>query len=126
MTSQPIDLDLVNLALADSLRRPERISMEQIIDVVCRYYDVTAEAIASSSRKASITLPRQVAMYLARTETDASLPQIGAQMGPRDHTTVLHGYEKIALMVDTDQQLRRDILEIKAMLYEGIAATATR
>ncbi len=121
LTDRPIDLELVNLALADTLRRPERISVEQIIDIVCRYYNLTWEAITSSSRKSTIAHPRQVAMYLARTETDASLPQIGAQMGPRDHTTVLHGSEKIKALVDTDPQLRRDLLEIKAMLYERAA-----
>lgn len=121
LTGRPIDLDLVNLALADTLRRPERISVEQIIDIVCRYYNVTPEAMISSSRKSGIAHPRQIAMYLARTETEASLPQIGAQLGPRDHTTVLHGYEKIAGLVDTDPQLRRDLLEIKAMLYERAA-----
>lgn len=121
LTSRPIDLELVNMALADTMRRPERISVEQIIDIVCRYYNVTADALISSSRKSTIAYPRQVAMYLARTETDASLPQIGAQMGPRDHTTVLHGSEKIKTLVDTDPQLRRDLLEIKAMLYERAA-----
>ena len=121
LTDRPIDLELVNMALADSLRRPERISVEQIIDIVCRYYNVTWDAITSSSRKSTIAHPRQVAMYLARTETDASLPQIGAQMGPRDHTTILHGSEKIRGLVDTDPQLRRDLLEIKAMLYERAA-----
>lgn len=121
LTGRPIDLELVNLALADSLRRPERISVEQIIDIVCRYYNVTLDAIISSSRKSTIAHPRQVAMYLARTETDASLPQIGSQMGPRDHTTILHGSEKIRALVDTDPQLRRDLLEIKAMLYERAA-----
>ncbi|MCL4805523.1 MAG: chromosomal replication initiator protein DnaA [Anaerolineae bacterium] len=121
LTSRPIDLELVNMALADTMRRPERISVEQIIDIVCRYYNVTVDALISSSRKSTIAYPRQVAMYLARTETDASLPQIGAQMGPRDHTTVLHGSEKIKTLVDTDPQLRRDLLEIKAMLYERAA-----
>lgn len=121
LTGRLIDLDLVNMALADSLRRPERISVEQIIDTVGRYYNVSGDVLISSSRKSTIAHPRQVIMYLARTETDASLPQIGAQLGPRDHTTVLHGYEKIAGLVDTDPQLRRDLLEIKAMLYERAA-----
>ena len=121
LTDRLIDLELVNLALADTLRRPERISVEQIIDIVCRYYNVTADVMISSSRKSTIAHPRQVAMYLSRTETDASLPQIGAQMGPRDHTTVLHGAEKIKSLVDIDPQLRRDLLEIKAMLYERAA-----
>jgi chromosomal replication initiator protein len=118
LTGRRIDLDLVNRALADSLRRIESISVERVIEVVCRYYNVTSEALISSNRKSDITRARHVGMYLARTETDASLPQIGAQFGPRDHTTVLHGIEKITALVETDPQLRRDILEIKAMLYD--------
>jgi len=126
LTGQRIDLDLANAALADNLRRAERVSVDQVIDIVCRYYDVSGEAIVSASRKSAIAYPRQVAMYLARTETDASLPQIGAMMGPRDHTTILHGYEKIAGLVDTDPQLRRDLLEIKAMLYDERSAVVAR
>jgi chromosomal replication initiator protein len=118
LTHEPIDQNLVDRALADILRRAERISVDQVIDVVCRYYNVTHDAIIGSSRKSAIAYPRQIAMYLARTETEASLPQIGAQLGPRDHTTILHGFEKIAALVETDPQLRRDILEMKAMLYQ--------
>ena len=118
LTGGPIDQALVNRALADTLRRAERISVEQVLDLVCRYYSVTDEALSSSSRKSTIAYPRQVAMYLARTETEASLQQIGAMLGNRDHTTILHGYEKIAGLVEIDPQLRRDVLEIKAMLYE--------
>ncbi|WP_374689369.1 chromosomal replication initiator protein DnaA, partial [Promineifilum sp.] len=118
LTGDAIDQNLVNRALADTMRRAERVTVEQVLDIICRYYNVTAEALDSSSRKSAIAYPRQVAMYLSRTETEASLPQIGARLGNRDHTTVLHGYEKIAALVETDPQLRRDILEIKAMLYE--------
>jgi len=118
LTGGSIDQALVNRALADTLRRAERISIDQVIDIVCRYYSVTAEALSSSSRKSTIAYPRQVAMYIARTETEASLPQIGAALGNRDHTTILHGCEKITGLVEIDPQLRRDVLEIKAMLYE--------
>ena len=60
-----------------------------------------------------------MAMYLARTETDSSLPNIGAALGNRDHTTVLYGYEKISSLLETDASARRDMLEIKAALYEA-------
>ncbi len=118
LTGDPIDQTLVNRALADTLRRAERVTVNQVIDVIGRYYNVTYEALSSSSRKSTIAYPRQVAMYLARTETEASLPQIGVLLGNRDHTTILHGYEKIAGLIDIDPQLRRDVMEIKAMLYE--------
>ena len=122
LTGAPIDQTLVNRALADTLRRAERVTVDQIIDVIGRYYNVTYEALSSSSRKSTIAYPRQVAMYLARTETEASLPQIGVLLGNRDHTTILHGYEKIAGLIDIDPQLRRDVMEIKAMLYEPATA----
>ena len=121
LTGDPIDQTLVNRALADTLRRAERVTVDQIIDVIGRYYNVTYEALSSSSRKSTIAYPRQVAMYLARTETEASLPQIGVLFN-RDHTTILHGYEKIAGLIDIDPQLRRDVMEIKAMLYEPATA----
>ncbi len=118
LTGGAIDQTLVNRALADTLRRAERITVDQVIDFVCRYYNVSYETLSSSSRKSTIAYPRQVAMYLARTETEVSLLQIGVLLGNRDHTTILHGYEKIAGLIDVDPQLRRDVLEIKAMLYE--------
>lgn len=119
LTGDPVDQELVMTALADTLRRTERVGVPEVIDVVCRYYGVQPDAITGSSRKSAISQPRQVAMFLARTETDASLPQIGNHLGNRDHSTVLHGHDKIASLVETDAQMRRDIMEIKAMLYNN-------
>jgi chromosomal replication initiator protein len=64
-----------------------------------------------------IVAARQMAMYLAREETNASLPQIGRALGGRDHTTVLHGYQKIRAQVEEDDRLRREMLAIKELLY---------
>lgn len=112
-----VDSELVNMALADLVRRPEKVTMGQVIDAVCAYYNVSADALTSTNRSRTIAFPRQMAMYLARTETDSSLPQIGASLGDRDHTTILYGYEKIASLMETDTTARRDMLEIKAALY---------
>ena len=114
-----VDTALVNMALADLVRRPEKVTIDQVIQVVCLYYNVTTDALSSTSRSRSIAFPRQMAMYLARTETDASLPHIGTQLGNRDHTTVLYGYEKISALLEKDAATRRDMLEIKASLYES-------
>jgi chromosomal replication initiator protein len=119
-----IDDDLVNMALADIIRRPDKVTISQVIQAVCSYYNVSVEALASTSRSRAIAFPRQMVMYLARTETDASLPQIGAQLGNRDHTTVLYGYEKISSLLDTNTITRRDMLEIKANLYESMPISA--
>ncbi len=119
LTGQPVDTELVNMALSDLVRRPEKVTIDQVVDAVCRYYKVSQDAMSSSSRSRTIAYPRQIAMYLARTETDASLPQIGARLGNRDHTTILYGYEKIAKQVERDDGIRRDTLEIKAVLYDS-------
>lgn len=114
-----VDAALVNMALADLVRKPEKLTISAVFRAVCHYYNVSLEALESDSRSRTVAYPRQMAMYLARTETDSSLPQIGEQLGKRDHTTILYGFEKIASMIETDQSIRRDMLEIKSLLYEA-------
>lgn len=122
LVKQPIDLDLVKVALADQMRAPVKVTVNQVIDEVIAYYRLSHERLCSPSRSRSVAFPRQVAMYLARTETDASFPQIGSQLGNRDHTTILHGYEKISGLMETDEKVRRDVLQIKASLYQSALA----
>ncbi|MCA9948787.1 MAG: chromosomal replication initiator protein DnaA [Anaerolineales bacterium] len=119
LTNQPVDMDMLNMALSDLISRPDKVTLDQVIEAVCSYYQVNTEALFSSSRSRTIAYPRQIVMYLARTETDASLPQIGTKLGNRDHSTILYGYEKIAKKVETDADIRRDTLQIKAALYEA-------
>lgn len=118
LTGQTVDMDIVNMALSDLVDQREKVTVDQVVSAVCHHYKVSEEALSSSSRSRTISYPRQVAMYLARTETDASLPQIGARLGNRDHTTILYGYEKISKEIERDADVRRDTLEIKAFLYE--------
>lgn len=117
-----IDMDLVNMALADLIRRPEKLTVDAVFHAVCSYYGVSMEDLVGASRKRTVAYPRQMAMYLARTETDASLPQIGEKLGNRDHTTVLYGFEKITTRIETDPTIRRDSMEIKSVLYDDTPA----
>jgi chromosomal replication initiator protein len=119
LMNSPVTADLVGLALADLLRQPNRLTVTQVITAVCRHYNTSHDELVSSSRSRIVSHPRQVAMYLARTETDASLPEIGSKLGDRDHTTVLYGYEKIASQITSDMELRREIMSIKANLHEA-------
>jgi len=64
--------------------------------------------------------PRQVAMYLIRQETDASLPEIGGLLGGRDHTTVIHGVERIKERLENEEQLRRDVMSVREQLYLNV------
>ncbi len=119
LTGAPISTDMVNLALADYIRVPEKVTVKQVIDAVSKFYSITEDKMAGRGRSKAVAYPRQIAMYLCRSETDASFPQIGAALGNRDHTTVMHGCEKISGRMDADSNLRRDILEIKAALYDS-------
>lgn len=112
-----VNMDLVNMALADLMHRPDKLTVEHVFEAVCKYYNVSNDDLVGASRKKTIAYPRQMAMYLARTETNASLPQIGEKLGNRDHTTVLYGYEKIATLIDADSTIRRDCMEIKSSMY---------
>jgi chromosomal replication initiator protein len=121
LSGNKVDLGLVNMALADLIRRPDKPTVEQVFTAVCHYYNVSPDELSGASRKRTVAYPRQMAMYLARTETDASLPLIGERLGNRDHTTVLYGFEKIAIQIDTDPSVRRDFMEIKAAMYNNTA-----
>lgn len=118
---EKVDEGLVKKALADILHPAEKATLAQVLQAVADYYRVSIEALSGESRNKMIAFPRQIAMFLARTETDASFPQIGGVLGDRDHTTVLYGYEKIAGIADTDPTVRHDLLKIKSILYEGRA-----
>jgi chromosomal replication initiator protein len=119
LTGMPIDNQTSQLALAELIRQPEKLTMDQVLATVAGYYRVNVQALRSNSRSRMVAFPRQMAMFLARTETGLSFPQIGEGLGNRDHTTVLYGYEKIGGLLETDPAVRRDMMEIKALLYEA-------
>jgi chromosomal replication initiator protein len=101
--------------------RPERsrLTERQIVEAVANHFGVEVSAFEGKSRCRAISRPRQVAMYLLREETGASLPQIGAMLGDRDHTTILHGCERIAEMLEEDADLRREVVRLRQRLYNG-------
>ena len=87
-------------------------TVEQILDSVCRYYEVSPETLRGKQRDRDIVWPRQVAMYLMREETSASLLQIGTALGGRDHTTIMHGWEKVSSEINKSAQVRQEIASV--------------
>jgi len=110
-------VELANTVLQDILRH-KPVTVDQVLQVVAEFYNVDINDLTGRSRNKEVVLPRQVAMYLLREETDASLPQIGDILGGRDHTTVMYAHEKIAEQIETDDNRRREVLAIKERLYE--------
>ena len=93
-------------------RIPSNLTPTEVLEGVCRYYNVDIERIRGKQRDREIVWPRQIAMYLMRQETSASLLQIGMELGGRDHTTVMHGWEKIQGQVANNDNVRREIAAV--------------
>jgi chromosomal replication initiator protein len=87
-------------------------TVDQILDSVCRYYEISPETLRGKQRDRDIVWPRQVAMYLMREETSASLLQIGTALGGRDHTTIMHGWEKVSSEINKSAQVRQEIAAV--------------
>jgi chromosomal replication initiator protein len=105
---------LAEIAAGASRRTP---TAELIINTVAEYFGVSPESLQGKTREKKIAFARQVAMYLLREELDSSWTNIGRELGGRDHSTILHGYDKIAGEIEASSALRRDVLEIKEILY---------
>jgi chromosomal replication initiator protein len=97
---------------------PRRVRIEDIQRVVARHYNVSRQELVSNRRTRVIVKPRQIAMYLAKTLTPRSFPEIGRRFGGRDHTTVLHAVRKIEELISGDTKLSHEIELLKRLINE--------
>ena len=93
--------------------KPKEITPQLIIDVVCEHFGITLDQIKSKSRSNDIAKPRQIAMYLSKNMTDASLDSIGSLLGGRDHSTIIHGINKITDEYESNENIHNSIDTIK-------------
>ncbi|MBM4422967.1 MAG: chromosomal replication initiator protein DnaA [Chloroflexi bacterium] len=121
---QPLTPETAAQAISDLLPRRHTLSPTHIIDTVASFYAVKVDDLVGRNRSKEITVPRQMAMYIVREETDASLPEIGQLLGGRDHTTIMHGCDKIDNLIETDDSFRRQFLSIRERLYSDVALPA--
>jgi chromosomal replication initiator protein len=89
-----------------------------ILDLAATYFGVSVNELTGRNRSAKIALQRQIVMHIIREETGASLPQIGAILGGRDHTTIIHGCDRVAGDIERDGEIARQVAELRARLYE--------
>ncbi|MFC1739545.1 helix-turn-helix domain-containing protein, partial [Planctomycetota bacterium] len=105
-TGEQITLESARAALDDQIKLISRaISITDIIEVVTSHFNVRLKEIQSKRRSQSITIPRQICMYLARRLTRHSLEEIGGHLGGRDHTTVMHACDKIKNQEHNDTEM---------------------
>jgi len=120
--SSLINSDIDASLAADALKniipssKPKVITIHAIQEQVGERYNVRLEEFSAKKRTKAIAFPRQIAMFLSRELTDFSLPKIGEEFGGRDHTTVIHAHEKISKLLSEDEELQREIDEIKERL----------
>jgi chromosomal replication initiator protein len=119
-TGPQLTVETAEAAIRDLIRthEPKRVKIEDIQKLVASHYSVSRADILSSRRTAAVVKPRQVAMFLAKTLTPRSLPEIGRRFGGRDHTTVLHAVRKIEGLLQTNSALREELELLKRMLQE--------
>ena len=114
------DFKEVKKLLAAYLNTPYRKTTHQLIlKSVADFYNIPINDILKRSRKKEIVRPRQIAMFLLREETKSSFPEIGAKLGGRDHSTVIHAYEKIKKEEDGDETTKQELTLIKERLYQN-------
>jgi chromosomal replication initiator protein len=119
MGAMPITIELAQAVLSTVLYNPKKrqVTPERIAKAVSDYYGVGMEQLQGQKREKSIVVPRQIAMYLMREETDVSLLRIGAELGGRDHSTVLHACDKINREIQVNDEMRREVAAVRELIY---------
>lgn len=115
LINKDMNVELAAEALKDIIpsSKPKTITIHDILDVVAEHFNLKLEDFKAKKRTKSVAFPRQIAMYLVRELTDFSLPKIGEEFGGRDHSTVIHAYEKITNQLKLDGDLENTIKNLK-------------
>ena len=111
------DLQIVTGLLGGVKSRPKHLNPKQIIERTAKHFSVTIDDILGPKRDKDIVVPRQIAMYMLRSELHLSFPKIARELGRKDHTTAIHSVEKIEKESSLDADIRAAIAEIKERLY---------
>ncbi|HET8911149.1 MAG TPA: chromosomal replication initiator protein DnaA [Ktedonobacteraceae bacterium] len=111
----PLSVSLASQSLQhiyNNQKPVQSLTVTEVMEGVCRFYNVEPERLRGKQRDREIVWPRQVAMYVMREETAASLLQIGAELGGRDHTTIIHGWEKVQSEIKGNERISREIASL--------------
>lgn len=113
---QAVTLQDVKNLLKNNIRVKKNISIPDVVKIIAEFYHLTDVYIYNKTRRKDVVKPRQIVMYILREDFDISYPMIGEKLGGRDHTTVIHSYEKIKNELKKDPHLGKEIEEIRAIL----------
>ncbi len=116
LKKKDLNVQEVRDAIKNNIKPKRLVSVKDVVKIVSGFYNLDEESIYKKSRKKEVVRPRQVIMYLLREDYSLPYPAIGDKMGGRDHTTVIHSYEKVCEDLKTDHQLEQEIQQIRGML----------
>lgn len=111
------DLELVTTLFEGDSNRPKHISARHIIERTAKHFHISMEDILGPKRDKDIVVPRQIAMYILRSELHLSFPKIAHELGRKDHTTAIHSIEKIQNEMNYDGPIKHDVNDLKERLY---------
>ncbi len=111
------DIQIITAMFETSKSRPKHISARQIIERTAKHFHISMEDILGPKRDKDIVVPRQIAMYMLRSELHLSFPKIAHELGRKDHTTAIHSIEKIEKELGYEGSIKQYVLELKERLY---------
>jgi len=109
----------VRVLIKNNIKPAKNISIKEVTSVVANFYQIEESKLCEKTRKKEVVKPRQVLMYILREDFNTSYPYIGQKLGGRDHTTVIHAYDKIKNELPNNLLLTQELEQIRVLLYQN-------
>ena len=116
LKNKQLSLNEIKNILKNNTKPKKTLSVKEVVKIVSDFYNIDEESINNKTRRKEVVRPRQVVMYILREDFGMSFPSIGEKLGGRDHTTVIHSYEKVKEEIKTDTLLSQEIGQVRSML----------
>jgi len=119
LKKRPLTMNEVKSLVKNNIKPAKNISIKEVTTVVANFYQIEEGRLYEKTRKKEVVKPRQVLMYILREDFNTSYPYIGQKLGGRDHTTVIHAYEKIKNDLLNNLLLTQELEQIRGLLYQN-------
>lgn len=116
LKKRDLNLQEIREVIKNNIKPKKMVSVKDVVKIVADFYSLDEDSIYKKSRKKEVVKPRQIIMYLLREDFSLPYPMIGQKLGGRDHTTVIHSYEKVKEDLKNDHQLEQEIAQVRALL----------
>lgn len=120
MMGKTLTLNDIKEIIKKNAKPKKMVSINQLIKFVCDFYSIEERHLFEKTRRKDVVIPRQVAMYLLREDFNSSYPFIGQKFGGKDHTTVIHAYEKISALIKNEGKIKEEIDQLRKIIYEAV------